>query len=208
MKINIYNQEGKITGETELPEEIFGVKINPNLIHQSFVSQISKGREAYTHTKNRGEVRGGGKKPFAQKHTGQARQGSIRAPHYRHGGVIFGPTPERVFSNKINKEMKQKALLMALSSKFNDKELIVTENIELSKAKTKEMSEILKKLPIDGTVMMVLPKNDNNITRASRNIEGVFTISADSLNIYDILRVKHLLLFKDSIGIIKKTYKH
>ena len=207
MKTNIYNQEGKVTGEAELPAAIFGVKISPDLIHQSALAQMGKSRTAHTHSKTRGEVRGGGKKPFAQKHTGQARQGSIRAPHYRHGGAVFAPTAEKNYETKINKEMKQKALLMALSAKFNDQELVVVDNIKLSDAKTKQMAIILKKLPIDGRILMVLPKTDKAMVRSARNIEGVSLISANSLNIVDILSAKYLLLFKDAIDVVEKTYK-
>lgn len=207
MKTNVYNQEGKVAGETELPGKIFGVKISPDLIRQAVLAQIGKSRMAHTHSKTRGEVRGGGKKPFAQKHTGQARQGSIRAPHYRHGGAVFAPTAEKNYEVKINKEMKQKALLMALSAKFNDQEIVVTENIASANAKTKEMSVILKKLPIDGRILIVLPKSDKAVIRSARNIEGVSLISANSLNILDILSAKYLLLFKDSIEVIEKTYK-
>ncbi len=207
MKTNVYNQEGKVTGETELSAAIFGVKISPDLIRQAILAQIGKSRVSHTHSKTRGEVRGGGKKPFAQKHTGQARQGSIRAPHYRHGGAVFAPTAEKNYEVKINKDMRQKAMLMALSGKFNDKEIVVTENLEIANAKTKEMSAILKKLPVDGKILMVLPKTDKAIIRAARNIEGVSLISANSLNILDILNAKYLLVFKDSIGVIEKTYK-
>lgn len=206
IKTNLYNQEGQIAGEVEIPSSVFGVKINPNLVQQAVLAHIGGHRMAIAHTKTRGEVRGGGRKPRPQKHSGQSRQGSIRSPQWRHGGIVFGPTSERVFVKKINKNMKRKALFMALSSKFNDNELVVLKDIKLEKSRTKEMANIFKKLPIKGATLVVLPKALNNFARLMRNIPSISVISADSLNTYDVLNAKYLLLLKDSINVIEKTY--
>lgn len=206
IKVSLYNQEGKAVGEVVLPDEIFGLEVNPNLLNQAITAQMANSREVYTHTKNRGEVRGGGRKPRPQKHGGQSRQGSTRSPQWRHGGIVFGPTNERVFSKKINREMKRKALLMALSSKVGDKEIVAVENLKLAATKTKEAVGVLKKLPIDNTVLIVMPATDQILLKSMRNIPSVSIIKADSLNVLDVLNNKYLMLFKDSIEIIKKTY--
>lgn len=212
MFVKVHNQEGKEVGKVELPANVFGLKVNEELICQAVNAQRANSREAIAHTKDRSEVRGGGRKPWRQKGTGRARHGSIRSPIWRGGGVTFGPTNERVFSQKINKKMKRKALLMTLSSKVRDKESIILDKLDLTEAKTKKMVEILNKLKsklkkdLDKGVLIVLPTVAQKIITASRNISKVKTIQADSLNIYDILSYHYLLMPKESIKIIQKFY--
>jgi large subunit ribosomal protein L4 len=212
MKVKVYNQEGKEVGQAELPAEIFDVAINEDLIHQAVVTQMANVRKVIAHTKDRSEVRGGGRKPWRQKGTGRARHGSIRSPIWRGGGVTFGPTKERVFAKKINKKMKRKALLMVLSSKVKDKEMVLLDKLELAEAKTKQMAEIINSLKtkikkdLDKGTLIVLSKTDQKITRAVRNIPKIKTIRADSLNVLDVLSHRYLLMPQGAIEVIKETY--
>jgi len=212
-KVKLYNQQGKEVGKAELPSEVFGVEMNADLVHQAVVAQMAKARQPIAHTKDRSEVRGGGRKPWQQKGTGRARHGSIRSPIWIGGGVTFGPTKERVFAKKINKKMKRQALLMALSSKVKDGELILLDKLEIAEAKTKKILEIIKNLKskikkdIDKGSLIILPAKDEKIIRASRNIPKVQTIGADSLNVVDVLKYKYLLMPQEAIKVIKKTYK-
>lgn len=210
--VEVYNQQGEKTGQTELPAKIFDVRINPDLLHQAVVAQTANRRQVLAHTKDRSEVRGGGRKPWRQKGTGRARHGSIRSPIWRGGGITFGPTKERVFAKKINRKMKQQALLMALSSKVKDEEIIVLDKLELAEAKTKKMKEIIVALAkkvkktLDKGVLIVLPASDKKIIRAGRNIPKVKITSADNLNVLDVLSYKYLLMFQEAIKLIEKTY--
>lgn len=232
MKIDIYNQKGEKIGQVELAEEIFGLKMNQDLVHQAVVAQMANARKVVGHAKNKGEVRGGGRKPWKQKGTGRARHGSIRSPLWKGGGVTFGPTPDRNFTKKINQKMKQKALFIALSSKVNDKEMVVLDKVELEKSKTKEMNGILTKLfskilpsptltlPLSKRegkkaaifkkdrheILLVMPKKDEDIQRACRNLPYVKTILANSLNIVDVLKYKYFLIIKDAFAIIREHY--
>ncbi|MBU1289668.1 50S ribosomal protein L4 [Patescibacteria group bacterium] len=212
LKEIVYNQEGEEVGKVNLPADVFGLEINQDLICQAVNAQRANARESIAHTKDRSEVSGGGKKPWRQKGTGRARHGSNRSPIWKGGGVTFGPTNERVFTQKINKKMKQKSLLMALSSKVKDEEIILLDKLDLTEAKTKKMAEILNKLKngakkdIDKGVLIVLPAVDQKIITASRNLPKIKTIQADSLNIYDILNYHYLLMPKESIKVIQKFY--
>lgn len=212
MKLPLYNQQGEEVGEIILPEDVFGLKINRDLMHQAVVAQMSNSRQTLAHAKKRGEVRGGGKKPWRQKGTGRARHSSIRSPIWVGGGVVFGPTKERNFSKKINKKMKRKALFMGLSGKFKDNQITVLDKIEITRGKTKEVTDTIRALnkrfgeEKNQTILMVLPKKDELTKRASSNIKKVKTILADSLNIIDILTYKYLVLTRESIDIIKKFY--
>lgn len=212
LKEIVYNQEGEEVGKVNLPADVFGLEINQDLICQAVNAQRANAREVIAHTKDRSEVSGGGKKPWRQKGTGRARHGSNRSPIWKGGGVTFGPTNERVFTQKINKKMKQKSLLMALSSKVKDEEIILLDKLDLTEAKTKKMAEILNKLKngakkdIDKGVLIVLPAVDQKIITASRNLPKIKTIQADSLNIYDILNYHYLLMPKKSIKVIQEFY--
>lgn len=207
MKIDLYNQQGKVSGSVSLPKEIFEVKFNADLVHQITVSLSANKRQISAHTKNRGEVRGGGKKPWRQKGTGRARHGSIRSPLWKGGGVTHGPRTERVFEKDIPKKMRRKALFMVLSQKVKDNQLVVLDKIELEKGKTKEMVESLGKLPCNNQATLIaLPNYNKKIFLASRNIKKTSIEDARNLNVLQLLSHKYLLLTKDSIKTIKETF--
>ena len=207
MFVKTYDQNGKEVGNTRLPSEIFDVKMNPDLLHQVVVSQMANRRRVIAHTKDRGEVRGGGKKPWRQKGTGRARHGSIRSPLWRGGGVTFGPRKERVFKKDIPKKMRRKALFMVLSEKAKNNLLVVLEKLAVSQPKTKSMAEILKKMPSKGkSTLIVLPAMEKNIILAARNLPKIQTIQAKDLSPLDLLNFKYLLMPKDSIKVIKETF--
>jgi len=207
MKARIYNQKGEIVKEIELPKEIFGLEINPNFLHQVIVSQMANRRRGTAHTKGRAEVSGGGRKPWPQKRLGRARHGSIRSPIFRGGGVAHGPKKEKNYKKKIPKKMRRKALLMALSSKAKDEELILVDNLEVEKPKTKEMVRILENLKIKGkSVLISLPSLQKKVILAARNIPKVSTVRAGDLNALDVLNSKYLLMPVESVEVIKKTF--
>lgn len=206
MKTIVYNQEGKEIGTTLLLKEIFDVPVNHDLIHQVAVSQMANRRRVIAHTKNRGEVRGGGRKPWRQKGTGRARAGSRRSPIFRGGGVTFGPTKERVFKKKINKKVRRKALFMVLSAKAKSNLLVVLDKINLTEGKTKLLVKLIGNFK-NGSYLIALPKYDKNIVLAARNLQKVETIMAKDLNVLDLLSFKYLLLpSKESIKVIKETF--
>jgi len=219
MLVNTYDQNGKKTEQTRLPSEIFEVKMNPDLVHQVVVSQMANRRQVIAHTKGRGEVRGGGKKPWRQKGTGRARAGSIRSPIWKGGGVTFGPTKERNFKKIIPKKMRRKALFMVLSSKAKptqisskfgtgkDNLLIVLDKLNLEQPKTKLMAEILNKLPCQNqSGLIALPKVDKNIITAARNLPTFNACQAKDLNVLDLLSFKYLIMPKEAIKVIKETF--
>jgi len=228
MKVNVYNQNGEETGTALLPKEIFDVKMNPDLVHQVVVSQMANRRKVLAHTKNRGEVRGGGKKPWRQKGTGRARHASIRSPLWRHGGITFGPTKEKVFKKEIPKKMKRLALFMVLSGKVKNNLLILLDKLKLEQSKTKLMAQIIENLksktelpfmeakvkkgtksssPIKkGSVLIALSELDKNIILAVRNLPDVKTIQAKDLNCLDLLSLKYLIMPKEAIKVLKETF--
>lgn len=207
MKTPVYNQQGEKVSETSLPKEIFDVKINPDLIHQVVVSQMANRRRIIAHTKNRGEVSGGGKKPWAQKHLGKARHGSTESPIWRHGGIVFGPRKEKVFTKIIPLKMKRQALFMVLSAKIKKNLLILLDNLKLEKPKTKLMVEILEKLPSKKeSSLIALPNLDKNLILATKNIPNVKTFQTKDLNCLDLLSFKYLIMPKESVKIIKETF--
>ncbi len=212
MKASLYNQEGEEIKKVDLPSEIFDIELNSDLVHQVVVAQMSNSRKVIAHTKDRSEKRGGGRKPWRQKGTGRARHGSIRSPIWRGGGVTFGPTKDRNFSKKINKKMKQGALLMTLSSKIKEDEFVLLDKIELTEGKTKLMNEMINNLGnklkknLNKSTLIVLSKTDLKISHAVRNIPKIKTIRADSLNVLDILNHQYLILLQDAIKTIKETY--
>jgi len=210
MKVKVYNQKGEEVGETVLPKEIFGREINSDLIHQVAVCMMANQRLPWAHTKDRSEVRGGGRKPWPQKGTGRARHGSIRSPIWVGGGVTHGPRKEKKYEKKIPKKMKRLALFCVLSGKLKDKELFVLDKLELKTPKTKLMAEIIKnlreKLLKKGRILIALPQKNEVIERATRNLPNVETIEARNLNVLDLLNHKYLILLKDSVKVIKDTF--
>lgn len=211
MNYFVYNQKGEIVGKTELPSEIFGIKFNPDLVWQVVTSQMANKRKSIAHTKDRAEVSGSGRKIWPQKHMGRARHGDIRAPIFRHGGVAHGPRKERIFSKRIPKKMRRKALFMVLSQKAKDGELILLEDLKIESPKTKEMAKIMQNLKsqiknLKGRILIAIPKYDKNLILASRNIRDVEILEAKNLNCLQLLNYKFLLMPKDSLKIIKKTF--
>jgi large subunit ribosomal protein L4 len=212
MKISVYNQKAEVVGEIDLNDKIFAVKPTLHLMAEAVRIQASNARKGLANTKTRGEVSGGGKKPWKQKGTGRARAGSTRSPIWRHGGVTFGPTSDRNWSLKINKKAKTKALFMSLSDKANDGKLIVLEGLNLEAAKTKQFVEIMKSFEtklengLGKKQLLVMAKKDDSLVRASRNIPNLFSSLATSLNITDILKADTMVILKDSIAVIEKTY--
>ena len=207
MKYPVLNQKGEKIEEISLPEKVFGVKLNKDLMYQVVVSQQSNKRQGNAHTKGRGEVRGGGRKPWRQKGLGRARHGSIRSPIWRGGGTTFGPSSEKIFKKKIPKKMKRKAMFMGLSSKVESKDLILLDNIKISGAKTKLASEIFNNLiPEKKKSLIVLPGLNRNIILATKNIPYLKTIQAKDLNCLVILSYKNLIILKESIDVIEKVF--
>jgi len=221
MKITVYNIEGKEVGNALLPKEIFDVKINPDLIHQVVVSQMSNRRQITAHTKDRSEVRGGGRKPWRQKGTGRARHGSIRSPLWKGGGVTFGPRKDKVFKKEIPNKIRRKALFMVLSEKVRKNLLVLLDELKINKSPkenlrfptgqaktklTKSMVEILKKLPCKKNCLIVLPNYDKKLILSARNIPQIATIEARNLNVLDLLSFQYLLMPKDTIKTIKETF--
>lgn len=208
MKVPVYNLENKEVGSIEVPEKIFGTKWNPDLVHQAFVVQRANSRNIVAHTKDRGEVSGGGKKPWRQKGTGRARHGSIRSPLWIGGGVTFGPRKERVFARKINKKMRFAAILSILSLKYASKEIIVIDEF-LSTDKTKDFLKSLKNVltPKTNTTLIFSQKN-KGLNKVARNIPKVQTLSPKSLNVYDLLWPKNIIIEKNAVLEIIDHYKN
>ena len=206
MKVATYDQEGKEVGQTLLPKEIFGLEVNQELIHQVVVSQTANRRQVSAHTKGRGQVSGGGKKPWRQKGTGRARHGSTRSPIWRHGGIAFGPSRDRNFKKKINRKMKRLALLMVLSAKAKGNFLLVLETLKLEKIKTKIIAQLLQKLPCKNeSALIVLPGMDKNLILASRNLKKAKPSQVKDLNALDLLSFKYLVMPKESIKTLKEA---
>jgi large subunit ribosomal protein L4 len=207
MKTAVYNQQGQETTSILLPKNVFEIKVNDDLVHQVVVSQIANRRRIIAKTKDRSEVRGGGKKPWQQKGTGRARVGSNRSPIWRGGGITFGPRTERVFKKRIPIKMRRKALFMILSAKAKSNLIFVLDNIKTEKPKTKPMVEIFNKLFLkNGSGLVVLPENDENTIKSIRNIKKVGVIQAKDLNALDLLFYKYLIVTKQSLEIIQKTF--
>lgn len=203
-KVPVYNQEGASVGDVSLPEAVFAVKVNPSLVHEVMVGLQANRRNAVAHTKTRGEVRGGGRKPWKQKGTGRARQGSIRSPQWIGGGIVFGPRGDRNFSVKINKKVKRQALFMALTDKVADKQLVVVDAIHAAAPKTKIMAAMLAKLPVGKTSLVVLPASRPEVVRMARNIPSVTVVTANSVGLLDVLSHRSIVFVKDAIPAFEK----
>lgn len=209
LKVKVYNLEGKEVEEIKLDPEIFDIVIKPELVHQVVEVQQANARQNLAHTKGRSEVRGGGRKPWRQKGTGRARHGSIRSPIWIGGGVTFGPSKERNFAKKINKRMKTKALFMTLTDKVKDKHIVVVDKFEMPEIKTKKLINTFKKLPNKEAKsnLVILAQKDEKVIKSARNLKKTKVILADSLNVIDIIKHDFLLIDKDGINKIIKTYK-
>jgi large subunit ribosomal protein L4 len=204
-KVDLYNMNGEKIGDIELKDEIFGIDINEEAVHLAVLNQLANRRQGTHSTKTKSEVRGGGIKPWRQKGTGRARQGSIRSAQWIKGGIIFGPKP-RNYKYTLPKKVKRLALKSALSSKVADNKLIVLDNLVLDEIKTKRMAEILKKFNINESVLIVLPDKNDNIEKSSRNIEGVKTALVNTINVFDILKYNSFLITKDAVEKVEEVY--
>ncbi len=202
--VSVYNIEGKEVGSIELNDEIFGVEINEHLVHLAVVSQLANRRQGTQSAKTRAEVRGGGRKPWRQKGTGRARQGSIRSPQWKGGGVVFAPKP-RDYSNRMNKKEKTAALKSALTSRVEGQKIIVLDELSFDEIKTKKMTELLGNFELD-RALVVLDKKDDNVFMSARNIPKVRTVLSNSINAYDILKYDNLIITKDAVAQIEEVY--
>lgn len=206
MKIDLYAQTGEKKGQVELNKEFFEVPYNEDLIHQALVRQHANGRVAIAHTKTRGEVRGGGRKPFRQKGTGSARQGSRRNPHFRGGGVVFGPRNNRNFSVDMPKKQRRKALFSALSAKAKADQIIALEKYE-GEVKTKTFAELLNKLPIERNVLVVIQEKNEVIQKSTNNLANAKTIIVNYLNIADLQKYRKVLFLQDALPKMEEIFK-
>jgi len=205
MLVPLRNMKGETIGEVELRDEIFGLEIDAAkraVMHQALMRQIANARLGTHDTKTRGEVSGGGKKIWRQKGTGRARQGSIRAPHWRHGGIVFGPHP-RSYEQKMPRKMRRLALRSALSAKAAEGQIVVLDALTLDMPKTKEMSAVLDNLQLDASVLILLPQADEAVERSARNLPDVKTCRAGYLNVRDILGHEYLLLPKGALEVVE-----
>ena len=202
--VSVYNMEGKEVGTMELNDAVFGVEINEHLVHLAVVRQLANNRQGTQKAKTRSEVSGGGRKPWRQKGTGHARQGSTRAPQWTGGGVVFAPTP-RDYSQKMNKKERRAALKSVLTSRVQENKLIVLEDLKLDEVKTKAMQNVLNNLNVS-KAMVVLADNDQNVVLSTRNIPDVITALPSTINVYDVLKYNTLILTKASAAAIEEVY--
>ena len=203
-KVSVYNMEGKEVGTAELSDSIFGVEVNEHLVHMAVLQQLANNRQGTQKAKTRSEVSGGGKKPWRQKGTGHARQGSIRAPQWTGGGVVFAPVP-RDYSFKLNKKEKQAALKSVLTDKVQNNALVVVDELKLENKATKEFAKIMKNLNVDKG-LVVIADNDENVVLSARNLADVNTEFVGAINVYDILSAGKLVLTKDALEKIEEVY--
>ena len=204
-KVDVYNIEGKKVSDIELADNVFGIEPNENIVHSVLKNYLANQRQGTQNTKTRAEVSGGGKKPWRQKGTGRARQGSTRAPQWIKGGVALGPKP-RSYKYTVNKKEKRLAIRSVLSSKVLEKELTVLDKLELKEIKTKSMVKALEALKVEGKTLIVLPENDKNTVMSARNIKGVKTISANNINVFDLLKYSNLILPVDTVKKLEEVY--
>ena len=206
-KINLYKQDGRVNGSVELSDALFAVKVKPDVIHEALVAQLANGRTRYAQTKDRSEVRGGGKKPWKQKGTGRARHGSSRSPIWTGGGVTFGPLAVRTFLKKINKKTRRAALAMVLTDKLAAEQFIVLDSLAIEEAKTRTLGIIREALPGSGHSTLIITSSDEkNAIQAAKNLAKVSTISAKSLNVRDLLKSKYILASQAALEEMKATY--
>ena len=204
-KVDVYNMQGKKVSDVELSEAVFGIEPNENIVHSALVNYLANQRQGTQSTKTRAEVSGGGRKPWRQKGTGRARQGSIRAPQWIKGGIALGPKP-RSYSYRVNKKEKQLAIRSLLSAKVLDNELTVVDKLEVEEAKTKVMAKALTDLKVEGKALIILADRNDNVLRSSRNIEGVKTIELNTINVFDLLNCNKLVLPLDTIKKLEEVY--
>ena len=203
-KVAVYNMEGKEVGSIELSDSIFGVEINEHLVHMAVLQQLANNRQGTQKAKTRSEVRGGGRKPWRQKGTGHARQGSTRAPQWTGGGVVFAPTP-RDYSFKLNKKEKRAALKSALTSRVNENKLVVVDELKMDEIKTKKFVEVLNNLKVE-KALVVLNDMDKNVIASASNIPTVKTAQTNELNVFDVLKYDTVVVTKAAVATIEEVY--
>ena len=204
-KVALYNMEGSQVGDIELNENVFGQEVNTSVLHDVVKNFLANQRQGTQSTKTRSEVRGGGIKPWRQKGTGRARQGSIRATQWIKGGIALGPKP-RDYRYTLNKKVKKLAMKSALSSKVNANEIIVLDQLVLEEIKTKKIAEMLKNLKVESKALIVTNEKNDNVVKSAKNIEGVATTFTGSLNVYDILKYDVMVITKDAVSKIEEVY--
>ena len=204
-KIDVYSIEGKKVKEVELKDEIFGIVPNEAVVHSVLVNFLANQRQGTQNTKTRSEVRGGGRKPWRQKGTGRARQGSIRAPQWIKGGIALGPKP-RSYYYTVNKKERQLAVKSVLSSKVLENTLVVVDSLDMKEIKTKEMVRVLNNLKVEGKTLMLLADKNENVQKSARNIEGVKTTLVNTINVYDLLKYKNLVVTLDTVKKLEEVY--
>jgi len=202
--VTVYNMEGNEVGTMELNDAVFGVEINEHLVHLAVVRQLANNRQGTQKAKTRSEVSGGGRKPWRQKGTGHARQGSIRAPQWTGGGVVFAPVP-RDYEVKMNKKERRAALKSALTSKVQENKLVVVDSLALAKAKTKEMQKVLTNLKAD-KALVVTADDDQKVVLSARNIADVQTATVNTINVYDVMKHNTVVVTKDAVASIEEVY--
>ena len=204
-KIDVYDINGKKVKELELNEAVFGIEPNEAVVHSVLVNYLANQRQGTQNTKTRSEVRGGGRKPWRQKGTGRARQGSIRAPQWIKGGIALGPKP-RTYAYTVNKKERRLAIKSVLSSKVLENELVVVDSLDMKEIKTKEMVKVLNNLKVEGKTLMLLADKNENIQKSARNIEGVKTTLVNTINVYDLLKYKNLVITLDTVKKLEEVY--
>ena len=203
-KVSVYNIEGKEVDTLELNDAVFGVEINDHLVHMAVVNQLANNRQGTQKAKTRSEVSGGGRKPWRQKGTGHARQGSTRAPQWTGGGVVFAPVP-RDYSFKMNKKEKRAALKSVLTSKVQENKFIVLDELKLAEVKTKEMKKVLDNLKVE-KALVIIGDDSDNVVLSARNIAGVQTASVNTINVFDLLKYNTVIATKSSVASIEEVY--
>ena len=198
-KVSVFDMNGKVVAETEISDAVFGITPNEAVMHSAVVNYLANQRQGTQSTLTRTEVRGGGRKPWRQKGTGHARQGSIRAPQWTHGGVALGPKP-RDYRFSLNKKVKRLAMKSALSSKAQNSELIVLDSLRMNEFKTKTIVEMLKALNVEGKALIVMPEVDSKVIKSAANIPGVKTTLVNTLNVYDILNYDKFIVVQDAVS--------
>lgn len=204
-KMDVYDIQGKKVSTVDLKDEIFGIEPNEAVVHSVLVNFLANQRQGTQSTKTRAEVRGGGRKPWRQKGTGRARQGSIRAPQWIKGGIALGPKP-RSYKYTVNKKEKRLAIKSCLSSKVLEKELTVVDSLPLKEIKTKEMVKALNNLKVEGKTLILLPEKNETVQKSARNIEGVKTTLVNTINVYDLLKYKNLVITLDTVKKLEEVY--
>ena len=203
-KVSVYNMEGSVVGDIELNDSVFGVEVNDHLVHLAVVNQLANNRQGTQSTKNRSAVRGGGKKPWRQKGTGHARQGSTRAPQWTGGGVVFAPQP-RDYSYSLNKKEKRAALKSALTSRVNEEKIFVLDELKFDEIKTKKFVEVLNNLKVN-KALVIIGENDANIVKSAKNVANVKTALTNTINVFDILKYDNVVITKAAVEKIEEVY--